>query len=134
MKCPHPERCCPRNFDSVLELQFHLQDIHGIDMEREPLQKRAREESEGIRQGPAKKLRGTYNAKEYCFVNTIEEPCETNGSISTTAEGSYRHHNGPPKSRQIPKCNSSASEIESEDELPPMEELLLAREGATLSH
>ena len=77
IKCLRPESCCTRAFDSVLELEFHFQDIHGINMEREPKpRKRPREECEGIQQGLTKKRRRTKKQdgiKEYCFVSvTIE--------------------------------------------------------------
>jgi hypothetical protein len=34
IQCPHPEPECPKHFSSVLKLEFHLQDIHGLDMRR----------------------------------------------------------------------------------------------------
>lgn len=34
--CPHPGPRCPKNFDSILELEFHLQDIHGVDRPKLP--------------------------------------------------------------------------------------------------
>jgi hypothetical protein len=32
IECPHANSGCPKSFQSVLQLRFHLQDIHGIDM------------------------------------------------------------------------------------------------------
>jgi hypothetical protein len=32
LECPHDQSRCPKSFSSVLDLRFHLQDIHGIDL------------------------------------------------------------------------------------------------------
>lgn len=58
IKCPNPEPQCPKNFDCVLELEFHLQDIHGVDMPKESkVRKRSREESEEAQQDTKKRRR-----------------------------------------------------------------------------
>lgn len=47
LKCPHPQPHCATLFDSVKQLQFHLQDAHGIPFMRETVRsKRKRDESE----------------------------------------------------------------------------------------
>lgn len=47
LKCPHPQPYCAKLFESVKQLQFHLQDAHGVDFTKEPTRlKRSREETE----------------------------------------------------------------------------------------
>jgi hypothetical protein len=43
--CPHPKWYCPKSFQSVLHLQFHLQDIHGIPVAKEPKNKKKKKRS-----------------------------------------------------------------------------------------
>jgi hypothetical protein len=77
VKCPQPEPRCPKNFDCVLELEFHLQDIHGVDMPKQSKAcKRSREESEEAQPAPKKRQRRKYKqevSEDRFFVNTTME-------------------------------------------------------------
>jgi hypothetical protein len=74
VKCPRPGSLCPESFSTILQLQFHLQDFHGIDMIREPrAQKRLRVESVEVLPGAKKRPRQKYKQEdpgEYFFVNS----------------------------------------------------------------
>ncbi|KKY22682.1 putative carbonic anhydrase 2 [Phaeomoniella chlamydospora] len=49
IKCPLPTSQCPRDFDCVLELEFHLQDVHIGDMPKPSRKrKRSREEEDKV--------------------------------------------------------------------------------------
>jgi hypothetical protein len=43
VECPCPRPQCPKSFDCVLELEFHLQDIHGPDMPKQSKHERDQE-------------------------------------------------------------------------------------------
>jgi len=93
LKCPHPQPYCATLFDSVKQLQFHLQDAHGIPFIRETVRsKRKRDESEdGLPVRRKRRLPGLKKeadtdenmAKwEYAFINSTIEKVGNHGSSS----------------------------------------------------
>jgi hypothetical protein len=75
--CPRRSPRCPKNFHCVLELEFHLQDIHGVDMPKElKARKRSKEESEEVQQVMKKRQRRDYKqevSEDHFFVHTTTE-------------------------------------------------------------
>lgn len=94
LKCPHPQPYCATLFDSVKQLQFHLQDAHGIPFIRETVRsKRKRDESEdGLAVQRKRRLPGLKSEpdsdenmvkREYAFINSTIEQMHDQGPSST---------------------------------------------------
>jgi hypothetical protein len=111
--CPHPEQRCPKSFHSVLRLQFHLEDIHGIPMVtvKSKAKKRARKESKQAQQAqqtPKKR----YKSEHDSFINItaammdapskreskVSTPCNNSAGSGWSADGHSGQHNTPPPS------------------------------------
>ena len=77
VECPYPRPRCPKSFDCVLELEFHLQDIHGLDMPKQSkTRKRSRVQSEEVQQAMKKRQRRDYEqevSESHFFVHTTTE-------------------------------------------------------------
>ena len=75
--CPRRKPGCPKFFDCVLELEFHLQDIHGLDMPKQSkTRKRFNDESEEVQQTMKKRRRRHYKqepSEDHFFVHTSTE-------------------------------------------------------------
>ncbi|KIW99556.1 uncharacterized protein Z518_11295 [Rhinocladiella mackenziei CBS 650.93] len=98
-KCPHPHPYRPTLFDSVKQLQFHLQDSHGIPFIRETVRpKRKRDESEDEMPVQRKRRPRGLNTEadtdedivkcEYVFVNSTMEKMQEHGPNSTKSSSS----------------------------------------------
>jgi hypothetical protein len=72
--CPRRNPRCPSYFVCVLDLEFHLQDIHGIDKPKQSTtRKRCDEESEEVQQTMKKRQRCHYKqeaSEDHFFVHT----------------------------------------------------------------
>jgi hypothetical protein len=114
-RCPHPQPSCAKFFESVLHLQFHLQDTHGIDFIRERVKlKRPREEGEEILPGRGKRpRRGSRRKAEENQDTVIKVEC---AFINTTMETMSDHR--PSKSSGHSTPVSSWDGILMENEVP----------------
>ncbi|KAF2476153.1 uncharacterized protein BDR25DRAFT_350441 [Lindgomyces ingoldianus] len=67
--CPPPHPNCPKSFHSVLHLEFHLEDIHGIPLTKKPNAKRKRpvNERKQVMSPPEKRCKSEYDL----FINSI---------------------------------------------------------------
>jgi len=91
-RCLHQDPHYPQSFESPLELQFHLQDFHGIEyIKNAAKKKRARDEVDDVSSRGRKRL--CYNrddgdeaviAKEYTFTYV------TIGDFDTMSQGSNK--------------------------------------------
>ncbi|EXK83429.1 hypothetical protein FOQG_12291 [Fusarium oxysporum f. sp. raphani 54005] len=65
LKCPRQHGHCPGNFDSVLDLQFHLQDAFGVERSDDnKSRKRPRQEDDDMPPSKIKKVRHYDNESE----------------------------------------------------------------------
>jgi hypothetical protein len=124
--CPHPQPSCAKLFESVLHLQFHLQDAHGIDFIRERATlKRSREGSEEIQPGRVKRQRrGSRKKAEEDQDTVIKVGCTF---INTTMETmSDRWLSQPKKSSGDSTPVGSWDSTLLEDEVPLRYEIPLS--------
>ena len=137
VKCPHPSASCGKVVATPLELQFHLQDAHGIDFIRERSLKRARESSEEAQLRPPKRSTGGVKKErdlaassmqgDMVFVNfTAKTVC---GARVVKSEPSSREStpcsifSRSSVARDTPSdCGTEISSLESEDQSKTSEE------------
>jgi hypothetical protein len=105
--CPHPQPSCAKLFESVLHLQFHLQDAHGIDFIRERVTlKRSREGSEEIQLGCVKRQRrGSRRKAEEDQEAVIKVGCTFINTTLETMSDRWPGQSEQPSGDSSPVCS-----------------------------
>ncbi len=86
LTCPHPDYRCPRSFDSVLQLRFHLEDIHGIPSVKDFWSKQTQKESDKTTK-PILRRKRSQEENLYVFLNKTPRimkdslTCQSSSSI-----------------------------------------------------
>jgi len=93
-KCPHPRARCVEAFQSVLEMKFHLQDVHCIESTKRVKRRRSSSELEPQphRRKRARRIKDhdpdvkldTWPQLTYDFVDETEKLCDQHGTGTST--------------------------------------------------
>ncbi|KAL2056550.1 hypothetical protein ABVK25_002944 [Lepraria finkii] len=128
-KCPHPRPKCVDAFPSVLEMKFHLQDVHCIELTKKTKRRRSRSEVETM---PArrKNLRRTKDVKldscpqsPYEFVDETTKLCSQYGTGTSTTPSISSERSSPSNTSGTDEITDAtetlASSVCTDDKLDP---------------
>lgn len=114
LNCPRLHAHCPEKFDSVLDLQFHLQDAFGV--ERNDDTKKMKRPRYGVNDIPPSKRRKVQQCRNNSEENDRVTPLQTQYTIHNTYSDGMKRQPSPGSSGlsqgSTPSCSSGTSDCE----------------------